>query len=169
MTDTDGVHALAGTLLDTVRELERHIAERADKLAAQQIDAARTDFDRDLAAVREQTHWDQRRLEDLNAELRRQLDAQVRQVDRHRGLLSQNGIDPRTGLAAGRGASDALITGFARALWSGERDYRDLTDHGWELLSDDERTLWERAATHALESTVDRIIEAGRPVWWTTD
>lgn len=169
MTDTDGVHALAETLLDTVRELERHIADRAAKLAEQQVGEARAAFDRDLAAVREQTHWDQRRLEDLNAELRRQLDAQVRQVDRHRDLLSQNGIDPRTGLAAGRGASTALITGFARALWSGERDYRDLTDHGWELLADDERARWEHAATHALESTVDHIIGAGRPVWWTTD
>jgi len=169
MTDTDGVHALAGTLLETVRALEQNVAGRAAKLAEERIDAARAGFERDLAAVREQTHWDQRRLEDLNVELRRQLDAQVRQVDRHRDLLRENGIDPCTGLAAGRGASSALITGFARALWSGERDYRNLTDHGWELLSDDERNRWEHAATHALEATVDRIIEAGRPVWWTGD
>lgn len=170
MTGTDGVHALAETLLDTVRELERHIGDRADVLAAERVDAARAGFERDLAAQEEKARWEQQRLEDLNAELRRQLDAQLAQVDRTRNLLTENGIDPRTGLAnTRRGASNALITGLARALWSGDREFRRLTDAGWDLLSEDERVRWERAAAHAIESTVDHILEAGRPVWWTTD
>lgn len=166
MTD---VQALAATLFDTVKALQAHIEARAADLAAERLRELEERYDTATAAMERTSAAAQQRHEDLIAEMRRQLTAQERQVLRAHELLRQNGVDPRTGAALTRGGAAPLITGLARELWAGERAYRHLTAHGWELLSEEERARWERAATHALESYVDHIIEAGRPVWWTTE
>lgn len=60
------------------------------------------------------------------------------------------------------------IAAFARKAYVGVQAYYDRPGDDFDALPEEERRQWESAAVHALESTVDQIITAGRPVWWTT-
>jgi hypothetical protein len=89
--------ALAAQLAETVARLDGYIQRRAEDLAAPQIaEARRTEREAvdDLTARYEADH---RRSQDLVDELHRQLDVQLRMVDRYLGWLVEAGVDPRTG------------------------------------------------------------------------
>lgn len=57
----------------------------------------------------------------------------------------------------------------ARAIYVIVAEYEHGNDaKSYDDLPEETRRDWERAAEHAIETTADRIIGAGRPVWWTT-
>jgi hypothetical protein len=85
--------ALAEALARTAAGLQQHIEDRAQEFAAPQIAASKAAIaDAVIAAGIER-----RRLEDLVAELRRQLEVQLGMVARYRGWLDMHGINLLTG------------------------------------------------------------------------
>jgi hypothetical protein len=167
--------SLATTLFDTLKEaqrvtaaLQQHIEDRAAELAEPKIAEARTRFERGLVALKESAAQAEQRNTDLLAEMRRQLAALDKYRDQLESMLRAYGIDPRTGFALTTSrAGDALLDGLARLIYAGVEDYFDRPPGTFHTLPPGERDKWRGAAQHALESTVDHVIGAGRPIWWT--
>lgn len=82
MSLNDGELTLADTLAATVRDLDGHIQRRAEEIAEPQILAARLDAKNRLDDMERETRIELQRKSDLVAELRRQLDAQVKANER---------------------------------------------------------------------------------------
>lgn len=91
-------HTLAGVLRDTVRDLSRHVAERAEEIAAPRIAAAECDRDDTVASLARAHAAERQRLEDVIKELRRMVDARDTQLDRACRTMREHGINPLTGL-----------------------------------------------------------------------
>lgn len=157
--------SLASTLFDTVRELQKHITDRANDVAGPAIAAAEEECRATVESLTRSQDGERERYEDVIAELRRQLAAKDKQVDRHIQTLREHGINPLTMLAE-RGKRDALVAGVARELFAADAEHHGRSYLGFDTLPDEQRRDWLAAAEHALESTADRIIEAGRPIWW---
>lgn len=81
MSETD-LTALAASLSDTAEHLAEHIERRAAEIAEPQILAARTSANIKTNRLREDHESENQRSSDLVRELRRQLDAQVKQNER---------------------------------------------------------------------------------------
>jgi hypothetical protein len=167
MSQPDAEQSLATTLFDTVKALQDHVEARAAEIAAAEIATACARHGQELAVAHHNAEIAQERADAVTGELRRLVDIRDKQLGQLRQMLREHGIDPNTGASTVRGGP--LIAGFARELWAGVRDYNDLPPTGYDVLPPAEREAWEGAATHALEATVDHIIQAGRPVWWTTN
>lgn len=81
MTEPD-LTALAASLAATAAALEEHINRRAQEIAEPQILAARLDAKTRMDEQDRETRFEMQRKSDLIAELRRQLNAQVKQNER---------------------------------------------------------------------------------------
>jgi hypothetical protein len=91
------VEDLAATLQAATANLTAYIEQRAAELAEPRIAEAERLAAERVSALSGTYEADRRRWSDLEAELRRQLDAQIRQVEHHRAVLAENGIDLMTG------------------------------------------------------------------------
>lgn len=74
--------AVGAALAATAASLEDHIARRADEVAEPRIRFERERADQMIATVRHEAFLDRQRKDDLVAELRRQLDVQVKAAAR---------------------------------------------------------------------------------------
>lgn len=63
---------------------------------------------------------------------------------------------------------NALIGAVARDLYDRVMDYHDKSGTRYDDLPPAEQRQWLLAATNALEWETDRIIEHGRPDWWSS-
>lgn len=81
MTEIDAT-ALAASLAATAAALEEHINRRAQEIAEPQILAAQAHAKTQMDTQDRETRFETQRKDDLITELRRQLNAQVKQVDR---------------------------------------------------------------------------------------
>lgn len=81
MPDVD-LNALAASLADTARDMDVHIERRARQITDPQITAIQAAAKGQLDRQARDHGFEQQRKDDLIAELRRQLDAQIKQVDR---------------------------------------------------------------------------------------
>lgn len=159
---------LAVTLHDTVAALQQHIEDRAAALAAPVVAAAEAAAAAAVAEEQTGRAFEKQRSDDLLAEMRRQLKAQEQQVESHRAILARHDISPATGQPSPRQRRDTLIGALAQELHAAVNEFHDRQPRHFTSLPEDERQAWIRAAEHAIESHTDRIIEAGRPAWWTT-
>ncbi len=85
---------LADTLKAVAANLDGHIARHAATVAAPHIAASAAE----VAAARHETEMAERRHADLVAEFRRQIAALEKARDRYAAMLTEHGIDHRTGL-----------------------------------------------------------------------
>lgn len=81
MSELD-VNALAASLADTASSLERHINRRAQEIAEPQVIAAQQHAATRIENIGRDIKFERQRNGDLIAELRRQLNAQVKQNER---------------------------------------------------------------------------------------
>lgn len=81
MTDLD-LNALAASLADTAAGIDAYIERRAQEIAEPQILAAQLRAKTRMDEQDRETRFEMQRKSDLIAELRRQLNAQIRQVER---------------------------------------------------------------------------------------
>lgn len=98
MQNPDVERSLASTLFDTVKALQRHINERAEEIAAPQIEALERHYQEIVEDLTQDQVVEVRRLNDLIDELRRQLAACDKRAERYAGWLREHGISPLTGL-----------------------------------------------------------------------
>ncbi len=89
MTETSTEQTLAARLATMIDDLQQHIEARAAEIAGPQIAAAEQEADRVIAEVRAAAAHQKRRHDDLETELRRQLDAAVKSRDREVGEVKQ--------------------------------------------------------------------------------
>lgn len=82
MPEPADLNALAACLAATAASIEEHIERRAQQIAEPQILAARLDAKTRIDRQRRDVEFERQHKDDLIAELRRQLDAQVKQNER---------------------------------------------------------------------------------------
>jgi hypothetical protein len=87
-------------LNETIALLDEHIYAKADEIAVERVADARRRTQETVNGLTGRYQADRQRWADLEAELRRQLDVQLRQVDGLRGRLRDAGLDPNAGLPA---------------------------------------------------------------------
>lgn len=89
--------SLAAALEATTANLATYIEDRASGIANPRIAAAERAAADTIADLEGRHAFDRQRWSDLEAELRRQLDAQIRQVQWHRQKMTDAGFDLLTG------------------------------------------------------------------------
>ena len=88
MSDID-INAVAASLAETAASLEEHINQRAWEKAEPQILAVQLDTRRRMDEKEREFVFEQQRKDDLISELRRQLNAQVKQNGRLQGEATE--------------------------------------------------------------------------------
>jgi hypothetical protein len=94
----DASSTLGTTLRGTIKDLQQHIEERAQEIAAPQVADARNQAQAAVTDLGQQHQRDRQRWADLETEFRRQLDARDRRCEQYRQWLVEAGINPLTGL-----------------------------------------------------------------------
>jgi len=118
MPDTD-LNALAASLADTALNLADYIERRAREIAEPRVQRAETWANEQISRLREERAFDNQRKDDLIRELRRQLDAQVKQNERlHREVKETRGAVRRVEALHVRTNEDGKKFVFADDLWS---------------------------------------------------
>jgi hypothetical protein len=96
----DDIETSVAKLNETIALLDEHIYAKADEIASERIADARRRTLETVNGLTGRYQADRQRWADLEVELRRQLDVQLRQVDVLRKRLRDAGLDPNTGLPA---------------------------------------------------------------------
>lgn len=118
MPDTD-LNALAASLADVTLSLSDYIERRAREIAEPRVQRVETWANEQINRLREERAFDNRRKGDLVAELRRQLDAQVKQNERlHREVNETRGAVRRVEALHVWTNEDGKKFVFADDLWS---------------------------------------------------
>jgi hypothetical protein len=118
MPDAD-LNALAASLADAAGHLAEHIERRAQEIAEPQILAIQLDAKTKIDRLREDHESGNRRKDDLIRELRRQLDAQVKQNERlHREVKETRGAIRRVEMLRAWTNEDGKRFVFAEELWA---------------------------------------------------
>jgi hypothetical protein len=116
MSDLD---LLAASLNDTTRHLAEHIQRRAEEIADPQILAVRLDAKDKIDRLRSDHKFENQRKDDLIRELRRQLDAAVRSVERlHTEVKETRGAVRRVEVLHVWTNEDGKKFVFADELWT---------------------------------------------------
>lgn len=106
---------LAAALQATTANLAAYIEQRAAEIADPRIAEADRSASSRVAELEEAHAFDRQRWSDLERELRRQLDAQLKQVAWHRKVMTEAGFDLLTGRLKGAPAAPPT-TGRASAM-----------------------------------------------------